>query len=308
MTKRRLFLVRHSVRGFPDTVPPVSADPSALQILASGENLNINGHILCYKMGKYFKKNYGKPDFVYGDVTDPRTIDSSISFGRGVDINHIHLSRTSPDLFFNTPKTITPETIKVEHEILARDQEEIARIKRACDQIPSLNLVDFTTIDPITGDVHGLVQQEYVLGSIMLFDETCKIRSPLLKKRETIMQIHPIIWTLRTPTLASIQDPVMVMLTGISYLLQQYKLSVLFGHEHNVIQIARFLGLGYEIPGFSNLWIQPNSGFIFTLSEDKIKMKMFYLDRDLNFRTQKYAKISLPTPINQFDMVKKTIN
>ena len=138
MTKRRLFLVRHSIRGFPDTVPPISTDPSALQLLASHENLNINGHILCYKMGKYIKKKYGRPDFVYGDVTDPRTIDSAISFGRGADINHIHLSKISPDLFFNTPKTIIPETIKKEHEILAENQEKIMKIKKACEkEIPT---------------------------------------------------------------------------------------------------------------------------------------------------------------------------
>jgi hypothetical protein len=318
MTRRRVVLVRHGIRNFPEphshpSTPPVSPDPACLLLLASDENLNLPGHQFSFKLGRFIRKHYGKPNFIYGDVTTTRTIDTSISLGRGAGVNTIHLSTHDPDPYFQFPKTITPETISAANELLTKFTPIIKQIKQAAEQVqPCLKLADSSFINPATGEITGLVLQEYVLGSTMLLAEDSCIPSPLLKRRDTIAQIETITWTLRGPTVDTIRAPAEVLLAGVSHFLQEHELTVLVGHEHNVIQIAQLLGLGFKLPDYPELWVQPNSGFIFTLTETSaqtnLHIEIIFLTRDHKFKVRPYATIPLPTPGGTFNLVPKTIN
>lgn len=314
----KVIFLRHGVRGFPeprhskdqtpDTKVPISPDPSCL-LIASEENLSLFGHLWSFKLGHFIHKHYGRPDFVYADVTDPRTIDTSISLGRGCHVNNIFLSMQNPDPYFHTPKDITPETIIAAESLLASFTPKIDKIKATIQKIqPCVELLDSSFIDPKTANPHGLVEQEYVIGSTMLFAEDSFINHPLLKKRDTIMEIESVIWSLRSPTQKSIQTAAEVLLGGISKFLDQYDLSVIVGHEHNIIYLVKFLGLGYQIPEYPNLWINANSGFIFTRHKKYLKIEMIYLTRDHKFTVRPYAKIKIPTPSGNFELIKKTIN
>lgn len=308
MGKKRLILVRHGIRGFPEPIPPVSPNPECLLLLASQENLSLHGHLYCYKLGEYIKEKYGKPGFVYADITTPRTVDSAISMSQATGNNEIHLAAQDPDLFFQFPKTITPETIQAANEIVEHHQKQLFEIKDACEkEQPCLKLAEKTEINPETAAITGLALQEYVLGSEMLFAELSKIKSPLLKKREEIMQIHPIYWMLKGPTRETIKAPAKVMLAGISYFLEKYDFSVLVGHEHNIIQISQYLGKLFEVPGFSTLWVPPNSGFIFTLKPDGLKVKILYLNREGKFKVIKYALITRPIPKFEIELIGRTV-
>lgn len=307
--KHKLIFVRHGIRGFPEPIPPVSSDPKALLLLASHENLSLVGHLLCYNLGKLIREKYGTPNFLYADVTTPRTVDSGISLGLAAGCTTLHLSNKDPDLFFQFPKTVTSETIAAEHQILHNNQKEIQEIRKACEEVqPSLELVKETLIDPKTGVVTGLVLQEYVLGSEMLFAEDSKIKSPLLRKKEVIEQIHPILWTLRGATRATIKAPAKVILRGVSQFLQTNKLSVLVGHEHNIIQVSQYLCKLFKTPEFPELWVPPVSGFIFSLHENYISIKIIYLTSDLKFKKIKYGQVKVFKPRFDPNLIARTIN
>ena len=103
--KPRVFLLRHGIRGFPAPglpTPPLSPDPACVLLLASHENLSRKGHNFCHQAGQFIKENYGTPDFIYGDVSTPRTIDSSISLGLGakVSTSTAHFSPLNIDPFY----------------------------------------------------------------------------------------------------------------------------------------------------------------------------------------------------------------
>lgn len=259
MTKHRVFLVRHGIRGFPEPgppTPPLSNDPACLLLIASHENLSYFGHKYSRKLGKFILENYGKPDFIYGDVTMTRTIDTSISLARGAKVNTIYLSTQDPDPFYQFPKTITPDTILAANTLLIEFTPKINKIKAAAESVqPCLTLANTSQIDPVTANPTDLVLQEYILGSTMFFAEDSCIQSPLLEKRNVIGQIETVMWTLRGPTVDTIKAPAEVLLTGVSQFIQKYELSVLIGHEHNIIQIGQLLGLGFKIPKYPELWV-----------------------------------------------------
>lgn len=309
--KHRLFLLRHGIRGFPQPgppTPPISSDPACVLLLASHENLSRKGHNFCFKAGQYIYENFGKPNFIYGDISTPRTIDSSISLGLGAKVETVHFSTQDPDPFYQTPRTITPETIAVENQLLQQFTPEINCIKQLAEKAqPCLTLANSSAINPETGELSGLVLQEYVLGSTMLFAELSKLPDPLLKYRDEIAQIETIVWTLRTATVESVATPATILLTGISYFLQQYELSVLIGHEHNILQISRLLGKDFKLPDYPDLWVQANSGFIFTLNKHSIRMDILYLTPEGEFKTKKYLKIAIPIARFPYSLVTKTI-
>src|SRR5579862_9448139 len=291
----RVFLVRHGIRAFPEPAPPtppVSNSPDCLLLLASEENLNYFGHKYSRRLGKFIRKNYGKPDFIYGDATMNRTIDTSINLAIGAKKNKIHLSRQNPDPFFQYPKTITPSTIKAANKILNKSEPLIQEIKKACEKLqPCLHLTDSSAVDPVTDNVTGLAIQEYVLGSIMFFSAPSKIPNPLLEKQHLIGQIETIVWRIRGPTIETIKAPAEVLLNGISKFIQKNDLSVLVGHEHNIIQISQLLEKEYKLPGYPNLFVQANSGFIFTLYQKYLEIEIIYLSHNLTFKTFQYGKI-----------------
>jgi len=93
-----LIFLRHGIRG--NDIDHLASVPDCLTFIASEENLSIDGHNLSFLVGKMLRSMYGKIDFIYGDISTDRTIDTSINVARGSGTRIIHLSKTNPDVFF----------------------------------------------------------------------------------------------------------------------------------------------------------------------------------------------------------------
>lgn len=300
MSKNKLFLIRHGIRGFHEPIPALGQE---LQLLAASENITLEGHLLCYKLGQYIVSNYGKPNIIIAEQS-VRTIDSAISIARACELNEISIE----DRVLNAPLRINDEDIDLQAKLLRENKEQINSLKQASEKILNNTLASESTIDPVNGNVYGLIQQLNVLGSIMLFDEAAKMSHPLLEIREKMMQIHPIIWSIRMSSVKQFEWTVNELFSSIVHFLSTSQISVIVGHEHNMIQIARFLDIVYRVPEFAEFWVPANSGFLFSLSRGQLKLKLFYLSRNREFKTHKYALLSLPSRSNYFHLTPRIIN
>lgn len=289
----RLFLLRHGIRG----------SPSGLTLLASGENLNLEGHQLCYRVGEYIRRHYGKPDFVYGDVTMARTVDSAISIGKGLGVDSIHLSRERRDSFFHVPN----QTDNVAAEQILKDADaEIRSVKKAIREwVPTLKLADTSDINSY-GEVTGLIAEENSLATNMLFSEASGLWNPLLgKARDEIARIHTTVWRIRGPTLSAIRPSVEAMLAGISHFLHQHELSVLVDHERNIVQLSQWFDKPFEIPGYPRYWVPACSGLLFTLRRNYIRVRIVYSQPKLTVIP--LCKIDIPPTRGDFDLMRAYI-
>ena len=308
---RRLLFLRHGVRQLHlhSLTPPLSSDSHCALLLAANENLNLNGHTLSYKMGKSVRKLYGKPDFLYGDITDLRTIDTSISFGRGAKITTAHFANTSTDLYFNPSLNITPNSILESENLIVKYNSYIHKVKRTMEDIlPCLNLTDTSFMNTNNGQANGLVDQEYVLSSTMLFAEASRIPDPLLKKRKEISNIQPIYWIIEHPNIDVISSAATTLLGGISKFIQEYEFSVLIGHHHDINIMAQYLGKVFQVPNFPIYWVPENSGFVFTLHDETLCIEIIYFNRDLKVKVISYLQIRLPEANGTFDLISRRIN
>ena len=90
--------------------------------------------------------------------------------------------------------------------------------------------------------------------------------------------------------------------------LYQHELSVLVGHHHDIDIMAQFLGKPFRVPGFPAYWVPENSGFVFTLGKNSIKIEIIYYTRDLKIKVIPYMKIPIPQASGLFDLIPRRIN
>lgn len=186
----------------------------------------------------------------------------------------------------------------------------ISTIKKEIQKIQSdLDLSSSTTVND-DGSISGLLNEEYLLASTTLFAEISKINFPLLKIRDTVGQAETLNWNVRVPTFSSVKDVAVATFEAISYFLSKYDLSVLVGHEENILYLAKFIGVNIEIPGYPENWVPPNSGFMFTLGKKNLEIQILYLDINGSFNLLNYTKIPIPTPTepSSLNLISKTIN
>src|SRR6516165_423483 len=140
----KLIFLRHGCRQLNvHKQTPEPGDPSRILKLAADENLNLFGHIYSYNVGKFIKKNFPKPDIVYSDVTDLRTIDTSISMSLGMGNDFISLSKSNPDLFFNPEIKADDKSLAKSKKLLDKYNDTIQEIKQIMECIiPCLTLED----------------------------------------------------------------------------------------------------------------------------------------------------------------------
>lgn len=307
----RLIFLRHGVRqlNLVEPTPPVSADPRGTLELASESNLNLTGHLLSYKVGKFIRKRFDSPKIIYADVTDGRTIDTATALALGARVNLIHQASQSPDLFFNPLAIVNSAIEKASEELLCKYQPLIKTIRDAIEEAnPSLKLSSATSFDPKTNKPLGLVNQEFTLSTLMLFAETSDINDPLLKRKEIIVQIQPIEWLLTHPLLESVASPANYLLRGIVTFLEKYSLSVMVGHHHDLNLMAQFLENPYSVPGYLDYWVPANSGFIFTLQGKRLTLEYLYLDSKNKFQIKPYLTLRCLQGGVKFELVARRVN
>lgn len=306
---RVVIFIRHGVRGFPTPPSPTAPlNPEPL-LLADKQNLNLFGHLHSYELGKWILSKFGKPDFLYGDVTVSRTVDTSVSIGYGAGVKEIFLSKEKTDLYFNPPAVQTVETIVATQALLKKYEDQLQKIRHVLEKFSDTgNLEKESSYNISTGFVTGLEPQAYTLGALMLLGRYGKINSPYLQCRDEISPIVPINWNLTYPTESSVAESATSFLDGVCRCLGKYKVSVLVGHEHNAITLAKYFHQPYKVPDFPDFWIPPNSGFLFTLCGSDIGIQQLYLSPDGKFHLRDYGKVEYRKLDWNFDLQSRVIN
>jgi len=101
---------------------------------------------------------------------------------------------------------------------------------------------------------------------------------------------------LKYPEVSIIIDKTNILLSGISYFIQKYGLSVLVGHQENINAIAQYLDLPYQVGNYPKYYVQGTSGFIFTLDTNSLTIEYLYLDTEGDFIISPCTVIKLPPP------------
>ena len=255
-----MIFVRHGVRGV----------EGSETMYAVGENLSLFGQLYSYKLGKYIRKKYGKIDLIYPDNNTERTIATGIAIAKGNQVNEIYLSEEKSDPFFS----VDVETEYVEKRL----QESKDKIEELAKEI-NLEKKD---VGELLKDLSNLCNVP-AFSKLSLSFGKCKVP----KSVENICLI-------KEKILYGDGQLGKDMMEKIIYLLKlkRNRLSVLIGHdESNIGLLSLFFHKTFAVEGYCPGYIPPNSGFIFTLCENKVKIDILYLTIHGKFKVKPYKCI-----------------
>ena len=306
----KVIFLRHGVRqvDIKEPTKPLSIKSDCVLQLAAGSNLNITGYTYSLEVGKFIKRKIGIPDIIYADISTSRTIDTAIALAQGSNNEFISVVNDNNDPYFNPETKTTEESIKQSKEILKNNDKIIQSIKEKAEKIlPCLTLEEKSYINKKNNAPLGLINQEYTLSTTMLFAEVSGIKDPLLMKRNLIASIQPINWLASYPNRDTIKDAAKFLLGGVQYFLDNYKLSVIVGHHHNINMITQYYKNSFQVPEFPEYWVPPNSGLIFTVYRDKINIEILYLNKN-RFKIIPYMEIDNIKECIELKLIKKRVN
>jgi len=248
-------------------------------LFASPDNLNLEGHLLSFKLGKFITKKFGKPNIIYTDKQTNRTLDTTISLARGCKKKEIYVS---DDNYFHP--AIYPD---LSLSTLSLYNDDINKIKNL---LPDLNL----NLDQIES-----------LSSTIYYCQTCKIQHPLSRKKNKIGKIYNINWRLHYPENNRIESAAKSLLAGINSFSD---FTVLVGHHHNLNVITQYLNKPFQVDRYPEYWVPANSGLIFIFHNDYIEIKILYLNRKNKFKIVQYTTVNNINDKYNFELAKKRIS
>lgn len=300
----RLIFVRHGVRG----LKKLGEADLHLPFFGLEHILSLYGHIHSLKMGKYIKKRYGVPTLIYPDNDSERTIHSAIAIAKGSSLNRISLAKEENDPFFIDDYLKKKEDIEEMRAILSQNKERIEVIKKyVADKFPFLHLKEETEVTE-DGLIHGLLNQLNILCQIPSFSSLSLIPvngeiDPLLIENSFSIK-QPI----KYPS-ASVQHIGSRLWNGILHLLKKEKLTVIVGHDSRHLGLlASWFQIPFSAPDYALGYIPANSGFIFTLDEDIVKIEILYITREGKFKTTEYKELTFSSPQPYpFDLVERFV-
>ena len=257
-----MIFVRHGVRGI----------EGSEVMYAVGENLSFYGQIYSYKLGKYIRKKYGVIDMIYPDNNTERTIATGIAIAKGNRINEIYLSEEKSDPFFSVKVDKDP------NELRKRLEENKGKIEELGKEI---------NLERKNRNIQELLKALSSLCNVPAFSKLSKMKCEISKSVENICLIKEKI--LYGDVFGNLGRD---MMNNITYLLKRNKLSVLVGHdESNIGLLSLYFNKTFSVDGYCPGYIPPNSGFIFTLCENKVKIDILYLTTEGKFKVKSYKCI-----------------
>jgi len=295
----KIIFVRHGLRGIGNihNVPP-----DHIPYLGKGKSLTFNGYIYSAQLGKYIKNTFGNPDFIYGDITDERTVSSTIAIAHGCDKKDIHFAKSKRDNFFKISSIITPDTIEQVSQNIKKysdSMNETALIMR--EQYHEINISNPTKIND-KGKITGIVTD---MSKLSLLPYSLRLAGQMTIKNEYAFESgHLFMWLIKQPLINITSD----LFDGIVSLLYKHQLGILVGHDYSIDTLAYYLEKEYKLPNHPPYYVPPNSGLIFTLFDSHIQIEYIYLDYDGKFHLLDY--LDVPNPINKnisFDLIKQQI-
>lgn len=298
----RLIFLRHGIRGV--ILDDFKKEVECLPLIASGKNLSYHGYIYSIKVGKFIKKRYGKPNFIYGDVSTNRTIDTAIAVAQGAKVNKIWIADGTEDTYFNSDSIITEESINNSRELLEAKESMIQKIKAEVQKIiPCLKLKNSSEIND-NGYTKGLFKQLEKIYTLSVFSILSGVKEPFYQLLKPLDPIRDLRCSLVDPTFASIKPKGITLISGIINLLQKYELSVVIGHEGDLSLLSLFLDQKYKVPEYGLNYIPPNSGFIFSLEKGRLYIEIVYLTLKGKFKIIPYKIVDIPDnlKISEFNL------
>lgn len=302
----KLIFIRHGVRGIKQIGNTL---PDCLPFYNMDRNLSLFGHVYSYKQGQFIKDNFGQSDFIYGDITDERTIATAIAIAKGNNKERIWLYQGIKDPYFKHRHNVTAKSLKLSRRILRDNQNLIQEIGKAVKKkLPCIDLSQTSHINE-NGKTEGLIDQLGTLAQVATFSILSKIKTPLIKINQLIQEAYTINYLIENPIVETIQEAAENLLNGIFFLLSNNQLSILIGHNTNISSISQYLNLPYQVDNHCEFYIPPNSGFIFTMEQTFITIEKLYINMDGEFQIMKYMILPLPKNIvdPEWDLISRLV-
>ena len=273
----RLIFVRHGIRGVKAVE---SRSVNYLPLFNIDNNLSLFGHIYSYKQGQFIYQQFGRPTFIYADITDERTVATAIAIAKGCDQNQIWLCNAQKDMYFKQRIHVTKESKMHGERILRANKTKIEKIKKMVEKsLPYIHLQNRSGIDQ-NGQTVGLIKQLAILVQIPTFAILSNIHTPLIEIRGMVEQTYPVNYLVKNPTIETIREAAENLLNGIFFLLLNNQLSILVGHDTNISNMSQYLKQPYLVDDHPEFYVPPNSGFVFTLEQTSIRIEYIDLNWD----------------------------
>ena len=290
--KPQLLFLRHGVRGlFP---PPDTPQQSpALPLFNTDKNLALYGHILSHDLGKSLR-----PDFIYADSTDERTIATGIAIAKGSGLNKLWLFaefQEDPVVdpyfeFIDTP--LTPEQLAERQAYLNSTQDKALQLKEVAESVfPGLILSPNSVMDE-EGTLFGLLPQLESLASVYTFSKYSHIK---ISEKAKVLQKGYYLGQRASHTLSDLIINGTKYLQGMIELLKKHKRSIIIGHDTNITAMSEELKITYISPDNNSNFVPPDSGFRFTLHKKYVEVEFAFMNECGELSFQKAAKL----PISQ---------
>lgn len=302
-----LLFVRHSVRNIQDFVELADGNVVTLQsfskqqlpLYSSPVNINVDGNIsgigwkFSKKLGKLLRKKY-KNIHIRASVSTNRAIDTGIAISQGAKIPSITIFNGPIDpLFF--PRDfynykLPSDALKERQERYDSRLEDIQNVSKTITETFGVKLPKETkiTLDKITGllSIEDKFSNETAFSVLSDIDleishKNRKIITQGLAIRQYIDNIPLFVQQQSTNMLKYIID---------TLIKNDDMLTILVGNDNPISSLATLLDYKFETDGWSAQYISANSGFLFTLDNDQVKVEFLGLNSKKEFCITPVAK------------------
>jgi hypothetical protein len=313
----KLLFVRHSIRGV--SSEKLSDDSSYLTYLANDKNLSYEGQLKSYQFGEFIKENIGIPDFIYGDITDNRTIESSLNIAKSIDTPFVHFNKGSVDPFFKQKIEYTKESIDNSKILLENNKEYLNGVKFSIRSILPILTLSESTIFKKKSQCKGLLEDLNELYNHIVFTRISDINiisgvhnaeNGIIfdKLNVELNLVKNIIDTINFP-IKDIMNNGKELYEGILHFMKTNKFGVLVGHDTNIVMLSKYFGKDYEVSEYGLSYVPPNSGFLFIINCKHVKIRYVYLSLDGKWYIKNYLILDKPDNFDEinfkFDLIRR---
>jgi len=309
-----VLFTRHGVRNVPDKVPLAdgtlvpfqSFSIQKLPLYASPTNNEVDGNLcgvgwdFSEKLGKFLRKKYKNIE-IRASVSTNRTIDTGIALARSAGIEEIIVYNGPIDpLFF--PREfygykLPPGSLAARQGRYDQSLNDVKKISEAITKAFGVPLPIETTIT--LDATPGLLGIEERFSQEPTFSSLCGIDLGITKHNAkkitqgiTIRQFVDNI-----PPFIQQQSSNMAQYILNTLLKKEDKLTVLVGNDSPISSLAALLEYEFQIPGLAVQYVNANSGLLFTLEKDHVRVEFLGIDLDGKFQTTRVAR---PIRLSEF--------
>ncbi len=318
-----VLFVRHSVRNVPDKVELANGTITDLQafslqslpLYASPTNSLIDGGLsgvgweLSAKLGKLLRKKY-KHISIRASVSTNRTIDTGIAIARAANVPFIDIYNGSVDPLFFPQEVyhyeLPPESLIEKQQRYTQKLTEINRVSEAVTKVFGVELPTETkiTLNKITGllGILDKFSQEPTFSMYSQIDLGINAKNrQLITQGITIRQFIDNIPVAIQQNASNLAQYILDTL-----LKKEEKLTVLVGNDNPISSLCALLEYQFQIDGLAEQYVNANSGLLFILEENHIRVNFLGLDVHGHYDSN---EISKPIKVKKFtELIEQRVN